>query len=88
MQALLEVLHCAAVAAGDPELEVGEAEAEGAQVETAGLLRPAPGVEVHVAHWSLPGQIIPTSHNFPQALAHIHPQAPGVAVDDLHEVRV
>ena len=38
MQALLEVLHCAAVAAGDPELEVGEAEAEGADVETAGLV--------------------------------------------------
>ena len=61
MQALLEVLHCAAVAAGDPELEVGEAEAEGADVETAGLVRPASWVEVHVAHWPLPGQIIQTS---------------------------
>ena len=61
MQALLEVLHCAAVAAGDPELEVGEAEAEGADVETAGLVRPASWVEVHVAHWPLPGQMIQTS---------------------------
>ena len=90
MDALLEELHCSDVAAGDLGYQVGQAvaEAEGADVQTAGLPRTAPGVEVHVANWSLPRQIIQTSHNFPQALAHPQAQAPGVAVDDLHEVRV
>ena len=68
MDALLKELHGANVAAGDrgPQVEQAEAgeaegarqaeaEVEGAQVkvQTAGLPRPALGVEVHVAHWPL-----------------------------------
>ena len=55
VDALLEELHCSDVAAGDLGPEVGQAvaEAEGADVQTAGLPRTAPGIEVHVAHWSL-----------------------------------
>ena len=50
MDALLEELHCSDVAAGDLGPEVGQAraDAEGAEVQTAGLPRPARGVEVHV----------------------------------------
>ena len=52
VDALLEELHCSDVAAGDLGPEVGQAvaEAEGADVQTAGLPRTAPGIEVHVAH--------------------------------------
>ena len=55
MDALLEELHCSDVAAGDlgPEVGQAEADAEEAQVQTAGLPRPTLRVEVHVAHWPL-----------------------------------
>ena len=55
VDALLEELHCSDVAAGDLGPEVGQAraDAEGAEVQTAGLPRPARGIEVHVADWPL-----------------------------------
>ena len=45
------------MAAGDLGPEVGQAraDAEVAEVQTAGLLRPARWEEVHVAHWPLRG---------------------------------